>query len=160
VQYRGNLFRLDAVQAPPAVPGRLRLAELGDWELLADWAVRCARAMDTHVDLAALFARMLRRGGLYVWDNGGARCVVGESGNTPNGTRINAVFTPEEFRNRGYARNAVAAVSERALRRGSRFCVLFAEEGLERVYERLGYRSIRDHVIVELRSAADQKRNV
>ena len=60
----------------------------------------------------------------------------------------------EEFRNRGYARNAVAAVSERALTRGSRFCVLFAETGLERVYERLGYQPIRDHLIVELRSAS------
>jgi len=153
-QYRGRLFRLDAVRTPLAVSGRLRAAESGDWELLADWAVRYARAIDTHVDLTALFARMLRRRGLYVWDDGGAKCVVGESGNTPNGTRINAVFTPEEFRNRGYARNAVAAVSERALTRGSRFCVLFAETGLERVYERLGYQPIRDHLIVELRSAS------
>ena len=159
-QYRGRLFKLGAgeIELPPPVSGGLRLAGEQDRELLASWALRYGRTADTHVDLSGLFTRMLRRRSMFVWDDGGPRCAVAESGTTPNGTRINFVYTPDEFRNRGYASNAVAAVSARALARGCRFCVLFAEDGPARIYERLGYRPRRDHHILELRP--DQKRNV
>jgi hypothetical protein len=154
VRYEGMLFRLAEVEPPPPTPGQLRLAVEGDAELLDQWAERYARAIDTHVDVAALFARMRRRGMLHLWDDGGPKCAVGESGTTPNGTRINAVYTPDEFRNRGYASNAVAAVSAGALARGNHFCVLFAEPEPGRIYERLGYRPLREHLIVEISGAA------
>jgi uncharacterized protein len=152
-QYRGRLFGLASLRRPPLPRGRLRLAADGDAELVAAWAKRYALAIDTHVDLTALFARMQRRRSLFVWDDRGAKCMVGESGATPRGTRINAVYTPDEFRGRGYASAAVAVVAERALAGGCEHCVLLAEPGPDRIYERLGFRAIREHVLLELRPA-------
>ncbi len=153
-QYRGRLFKLGALRQPPPPQGCLRPTGDEDRELVAAWANRYAKAVDTHVDLTALFARMHRRRALFVWDDGGPKSIVGESGATPHGTRINAVFTPEEFRRRGYATAAVAEVTRLALERGCKHCVLLAEAGPDRIYERLGFEPIRDHALLELRPRA------
>ena len=62
-----------------------------------------------------------------------------------DGGRINAVFTPEEERGRGYASVCAAALSRRLLDRGWRYCLIFADRGnpiTTRIYQRLGYRKI------------------
>jgi predicted GNAT family acetyltransferase len=56
--------------------------------------------------------------------------------------RINAVFTLEEERGRGYASACVAALSRRLLKRGWRYCLVFADRGnpvATLIYPRLGY---------------------
>jgi predicted GNAT family acetyltransferase len=71
------------------------------------------------------------------------------SGRTPNGARISAVYTPAEHRKRGYASVAVATVSDALVKRGVRFCLLFADARSRAtcsVYERIGYRHFRDSV--------------
>jgi uncharacterized protein len=66
---------------------------------------------------------------------------------TPAGDagRINAVFTLEEERGKGYASAGVAALSRRLLDRGWRYCLVFADRGnpiTTRLYPRLGYQEI------------------
>jgi uncharacterized protein len=66
---------------------------------------------------------------------------------TPGGDagRINAVFTLEEERGKGYASACVAALSQRLLDRGWRYCLIFADRSnvtTNRIYSRLGYREI------------------
>ena len=66
---------------------------------------------------------------------------------------MSAVYTPPRDRCRGYASNGVAAASRRALEAGAAFCVLFAEREpaqLSRIYRGIGYRPIRDHLMIEL----------
>jgi hypothetical protein len=151
IRYRWQLFRLETAPIPPRpVQGRLRCARQDDWPLLASWAPRYAADVNAPVDVVAFFRRMLRRQTLYVWDHDGPRCVVAESGITQSGARIAAVYTPDEFRARGYASNAVAAVSERALARGSKFCVLFAEHVPGRLYRSIGYLPVREHCLIDL----------
>ena len=149
IRHRWHLFRLESLIRPPPAAGRQRCARAEDWPLLASWAPRYAEAVSSSVDVTAFFARMLRRMALYVWDDDGPKCAVAESGVTANGRRIAAVYTPDEFRNRGYASNAVAAVSELGFARGSKFCVLFAERAPGRLYRRLGYVPVREHCLID-----------
>jgi hypothetical protein len=154
-QLRHNyvLFRLDEVVAPRAAPGRLRAGEDGDWPWLEDWAVAYGQAINSVVDVIGFFQRRLRRRELHVWDHDGPKSVVSVSGNTPRGVRLSAVYTPEPFRGRGYASNAVAAVSQNALDTGADFCLLFAEPEPAvpaRIYRAVGYRPIRTHLMIEL----------
>jgi uncharacterized protein len=125
----------------------------------ADGFVRRKRAMDygaainAVVDVIGFFQRRLSRRELHVWDHDGPKSVVSVSGNTPRGVRLSAVYTPEPFRGRGYASNAVARVSQNALDAGAEFCVLFAEPepaAPARTYRGVGYRPIRSHLIVDL----------
>lgn len=147
------LYRLDEVVEPRPSSGRLRLAEAGDWPELRTWGPKYAHATDTPVDVTAFLQRRLRRGELYVWDDNGPKSIVALSGHTRNVVRISAVYTPEEFRGRGYASNAVAAVSGGALANGAKSCVLLTDPEPAppaRIYRSIGYRPIFDHLLIEL----------
>jgi uncharacterized protein len=153
IRYNWMLFRIDTVEAPRAAPGRLRAAEDSDWPLLSLWAPAYTKETNAYVDVTGFFQRRLRRRELYVWDHDGPKSVVSVSGNTPRGVRLSAVYTPDAFRGRGYASNAVAAVSRQALASGADFCVLFADRDPSqpaRIYRAIGYRPIRDHLVVDL----------
>ena len=153
VSHDWRLFCLDDVVAPRPAPGRLRLAENGDWAELQDWGPGYSRDMNTPVDVTAFLQRRLRRGELYIWDHDGPKSIVAVSGNTRNVARISAVYTPESYRGRGYASNAVAAVSRDALAKGAESCVLFADPEPAppaRIYRSIGYRPVFEHVLIEL----------
>jgi hypothetical protein len=152
-RHRWTLFHLDHVREPSPAPGRLRLAEQRDWPVLRRWAPRYARDVNTRVDVDRFFDQMFRRGCLYVWEDTGPKCVVAVSGVTPNARRISAVYTPDEFRSRGYAANAVASACREALHDGSAFCVLFADREPSppsRIYRRIGFEPLDDHLVIDL----------
>ena len=146
------MFRLTRVIAPRPAAGRLRLPEPRDWPALRAWAPRYERDVNAPLDVQGFFQEMARRGCLYVWDDGGAKCVLAMSGRTPNARRISAVYTPNEFRRNGYAANAVAAACEIALADDASFCVLFADREPSqpsRVYRRVGFEPVENHLVID-----------
>ena len=69
------------------------------------------------------------------------------SGKTPNGVRVNLVYTPPSLRSRGYATTCVGALTRRLLEQGNRFCFLFtdlANPTSNSIYQQLGYRPVSD----------------
>ena len=87
-------------------------------------------------------------GGIVFWEDGGAVVsMAGFGGRTPNGIRIGPVYTPPELRGRGYASALTAAVTQRLLDRGRRFCFLFtdlANPTSNSIYQRIGYEPVSD----------------
>ena len=66
---------------------------------------------------------------------------------------VNAVYTPPEWRQRGYATACVAGVSEELLARGYEFCVLYTDLSnptSNAIYTRIGYRPVRDFIMYAL----------
>jgi GNAT superfamily N-acetyltransferase len=158
LRHRWSLHVARTVSAPRPCAGFLRRGTDGDGPLLGEWGARYGRELDAPVDVPAFFARMLRRGSLFVWDHDGPRCAVAVAGFTPNGARIAAVYTPEEYRNRGYASNAVAAVTRELLDAGREFCVLFADfehETPMRIYRSLGFQPLRDNLLIDIRAPGE-----
>lgn len=158
VRHRWRLYVLERLE-PIAhdVPGELRLAGPGDLPRLREWGPRYARDANTRVDVTAFLERMMRRQGLYLWDDGGPRCLVAMSGRTPQGIRVSAVYTPDEYRNRGYATAAVAGATSAVLARGLSFCMLVAEtkdEAPNRIYRRIGFEPVQEHVMIDLTARA------
>jgi GNAT superfamily N-acetyltransferase len=153
IRYKWTLLAVHAVSPPPAAPGRLRLAEEADLPIVREWARAYARETNAHIDVTAFYERRVRRQSLYLWDDAGAKCMVAEANRTPNSVSISGVYTPDEFRNRGYASNAVAGATQLALDRGRKFCALFADRELAtpmRIYRSVGYRPLRDHLYIDL----------
>ena len=67
--------------------------------------------------------------------------------------RINAVFTLEDERRKGYASACVAALSRQLLKRGWHYCLIFADRTnaiTTSIYPRLGYRKIGTFATIEL----------
>lgn len=138
-------YRLDEATGPIAeVPGRLRKGRKDEEGLIANWGRAFEEEDPTPFDVSDFMLRKRSDGDLYVWDDEGPRTIVTLSGPAGKGIRISGVFTPREFRCRGYASAAVAQVSHAELANGRDFVVLNVVDGRPavRIYQRLGYRLI------------------
>jgi hypothetical protein len=121
--------------------------------LISEWAPLYVHDTGVQGSVVPFLERRLRTRSLYVWDHAGPKCMVSISGHTPNGLRVSGVYTPDAQRNRGYASNAVATVSQRALDEGRSHCVLFGEShhtATLRVYQNVGYKLLHETIVIEL----------
>jgi predicted GNAT family acetyltransferase len=151
-EFRMGLYQLTRL-APPArpVPGSFRAAGEADVDFLVPWAEAFFREIRhfTAPQASKVVPERVRRGQLYLWCDPPGRPVsmAGWAGPTPNGVRVNAVFTPPEHRGRGYATACVASLTRHLLDSGRKFCFLFtdlANPTSNRIYQRLGYEHVCD----------------
>ena len=147
-----RIYRLAGVIAPLPLPGRMRIAEPADRDLVAAWFdafMREALGESEPSDIEAMTDHWLARRGrtLHLWEDGEVVSLAGVGSPTPNGVRIGPVYTPPEARNRGYASALVAAASQGELDAGRRFCFLFtslANPTSNHIYQTIGYEPVRD----------------
>jgi len=159
-----GIFQLTRLIPPPALaPGTARDATMDDVDLVAQWvdAFR-AEVGDTFAVITSreVAEQRIAAGHLLLWEGAGQRRAMAAAvAPTPNGMRIGLVYTPREFRGRGYASAVVAALTKRLLDEGRRFCFLYtdlANPTSNRIYRRLGYEHVRDdrQILFETASAA------
>lgn len=150
VQIRNRLYELREVNSIPITPGRLRLATTADLELITQWTFAFQTEALQRGDLAEAYevARYkISEQELYLWEDGQPVCMAGQSRPTPNGICISLVYTPPEWRRRGYATACVAGLSQLFLDSGRKFCVLFtdlANPTSNHIYQTIGYKPIGD----------------
>jgi predicted GNAT family acetyltransferase len=158
VERHTRLFQLHTVRRPPAPAGVLRPATERDTDLALAWFHAFGREADEQAGRPAgtdetagtdrddILGRV-QDGRLFVWEVDGE--TVHLTGCNPpayGAARIGPVFTPGEHRGRGYARAAVAEVSQRILDRGARPC-LFTDQAnpvSNRIYTAIGYEPVVD----------------
>ena len=129
--------------------GALRPATQDDHPLLTAWTdVFVAEArIPEKFDSGEIVAAGIRRGRLYVWDDGGPKSMAAWTGKTPNGVRINFVYTPRELRGKGYATACVSALTRLQLEQGSAFCWLYTDlssAASPNIFKRIGYWPVSD----------------
>jgi hypothetical protein len=147
---RERIHAVLAVDMPPRpAPGALRAARETELDLLVAWAagfLREANPLEPS-DPAEVVRRAFGYGGLFVWDDGGPVSMAAFGGKTPNGIRVNLVYTPPALRSRGYATAAVATLTRRLLEDGNRYCCLYTDLAnpiSNRIYHGIGYRPVCD----------------
>jgi uncharacterized protein len=153
IEMRERVFRLTRVTPPRRVSGSMRLAKRRDRETL----ITLIRAFHDEAtptqplpDLDATVDRWLGHVGrsMYVWeDEGRVVSLAGAGSETPSGIRIGPVYTPPQFRRRGYASALTAAVSQAQLDAGRRFVFLFtdlANPTSNKIYQAIGYKPVTD----------------
>lgn len=158
---RQRAYRLDVV--PPFAPasGHLRPATLDDADLVASWqqafAVEALGRLALPTDPSRA-ARRIVAGEIHLWcEADGPKAMAGSARATAHGIAVNAVYTPPEWRGRGYATACVAELSRRLLGSGFDFCVLYTDLGnrtSNSIYTRIGYRPVRDFLMYDLRLRA------
>ncbi len=83
----------------------------------------------------------------FLWDDGEPVALAGKTRPTPNGCCIGPVYTPLEFRRKGYATALTAALSQLLLDEGKQFTALFtdlANPTSNSIYQKIGYRPVCD----------------
>ncbi len=146
---RQRIFRLDAVRAPRPAPGAMRPFEASDLALMSLWFSAFQRDVAVQVTEAgeAAARRLLGRTFCWVGPEGEPASMAAFSEASPRSARINAVYTPDEARGRGYASNLVAALSQRLLDEGFEFVTLFTDLSnptSNAIYARMGYEPVCD----------------
>jgi len=157
MQMEQRIYSLTQVTKPSGVSGQMRFCSPSDEVLAKTWML--AFGHDTNTEFADpafaeeivhdFLARKNRE--LVFWElDGEPVSMAGCSGSTPNGIRINAVYTPPENRRRGYAGACVAELSQNLLARGKQFCFLFTDLSnptSNHVYQQIGYRPVCDSTV-------------
>lgn len=155
---RQRLFRLERVElSNRRADGRLAAATEADMELLTEWigAFQAEALPNEPADAEStrlIAERIVSDGDLFLWrteTEGQDRIVSMAARSRPleKGISVNLVFTPVEYRGRGYATACVASLSQKLLDDGWSFCTLFTDLSnpvSNHIYERIGYKPITD----------------
>jgi len=147
---RLRLFETRKVQSLEVRPsGRLRVAEEEDFPTIAEWARAFRYEADPYnpSDPHEEARRRVGRRSVFVWDAGRPVSMAAWAGRTGRGVRVNFVYTPPEYRRRGFASACVANLTQLLLTEGHAFCCLFtdlANATSNSIYQRMGYRPVCD----------------
>ena len=153
VEIEQRCFRAEQVRSPENVAGAMRDYETRDRDVAVRWMDAFVAEALHGPEPESAEAFVDRRAedpdaGLVIWeDEGEPVSFAGFGGRTPNGIRIGPVYTPPELRGRGYASALTAAITQRLLDEGMRFCFLFtdlANPTSNSIYQRIGYRPVGD----------------
>ncbi len=145
---RQRILRLESLSDIKLSSGFWRIAKDKDLKLLIRWShqfVKECRLDEPPEETEEVVHRYLENRQLYIWEDQRPVAMAGFGGYTPNGVRVNMVYTDPEGRARGYAGSLVHTLSRKLLASDRKFCFLFvnaADPVANRVYERLGYREV------------------
>lgn len=144
-----RVHRLTQVQPTASVSGYLRSATVADRPLLLQWFPAFGAEIGEKMieDPEKLFELWLKKGSIYLWEDGEPVSWASGSQSLPTGARIGPVYTPPEHRRKGYATACVAALSQKLLDDGCDRCYLFtdlANPTSNHIYWEIGYRPLCD----------------
>jgi uncharacterized protein len=151
LRQRLRAYELREVLVPPPQRGQLRLATAGDTALVALW--RCVfqqsifGAADPGQERRAA-AVAVGDGDVYLWEDERPVSMAARNRPTRHGISVSYVYTPPEFRRRGYASACVAELSRTLLCSGWAYCALFADLAnptANGIYQRIGYIPVCDY---------------
>ncbi|MEV0369046.1 GNAT family N-acetyltransferase [Streptomyces sp. NPDC050636] len=156
---RHRLYRLGVLTPPtPAPPGVARGATTADRDLLLAWfAAFAAEVGDPPPRDARAVDDRIAHGRCTLWEVDGRPVSMAGVTRTLCGTaRVAPVYTPPDLRGRGYAGAVATAVSRAAQESGAAGLLLFtdlANPTSNALYQRLGYRPVEDHLVLEFAPA-------
>ncbi|GAA2620063.1 GNAT family N-acetyltransferase [Paractinoplanes durhamensis] len=157
VKMRTRLYLLDTLVPPAAPGGRSRTATADDRDLLLRWHAEFYDEIgEEHSgDFGAAVDDRIGYGGVVLWEDDGRPVSMAVRSRLGAGmVRVQMVWTPKEFRGRGYAGAATTVATRDALDLGAAAVVLvtdLANPTSNGLYQRLGYQPIEDRVVVEFR---------
>ncbi|MCI0632792.1 MAG: GNAT family N-acetyltransferase [Actinobacteria bacterium] len=156
-----GVFALRQIREVAAVPGQPRKATDGDRALLRAWMVEflVEAVPDPQHQLDQLDRSLDTRfssvdGGFWFWEDTAPVSLAGFGGRTPTGIRVGPVYTPPEFRRRGYATALVAELSRWLQQRGHSSVFLFTDLSnptSNRIYLDIGYEQVADSAVFRFR---------
>ncbi|WP_047980939.1 GNAT family N-acetyltransferase [Ornithinibacillus contaminans] len=147
------IYQLDEVKHIPDESGKLIAATDEHLATVRDWLVKFgdqANIEITKPQADSMARTFIQNESLYLWEvDGQIVSMANNSRKSKNGATVNAVFTPDEQKRKGYATNVVAALSQKLLNDGSKFCNLYtdlANPTSNSIYRKIGYYEVGDSV--------------
>jgi predicted GNAT family acetyltransferase len=145
-----RIYELTRVISPGFSPGRLRLAIPSDHEIISRWvyAFQLEALGEGSMDQARETARTrIQDGDIFLWEIRQPVSMAAKARPTRHGVTVNEVYTPPEYRGKGYASSCVASLSHYLLNSGWKFCTLFTDMSnptSNSIYQKIGYQPVCD----------------
>ena len=145
-----RVYQLRRVNPIRRSPGHLRLAAEAEIDLVARWTLAFQQEAlheGTLVEAQEMAQRRVASREIYFWEDGRPVSMAASTRPTRHGISIGLVYTPGELRRHGYATSCVAALSQRLLDAGYRFCTLhtdLANPTSNHIYQEIGYTPVCD----------------
>ena len=163
VEMRQRLHRLGQLTPPDPMPeGAARVATADDLELAYRLEEAFGAETGQRSGSATLVESRLRDGRLMLWEVAGqAVSAAGLSALVSDVARIGQVYTPPEYRNRGYGAAVTVATTRLAFDYGATSVILFtdlANPTSNALYARLGYQPVEDKVMIAFRTEDEASR--
>ncbi len=150
VEMYQRVYELRHVRLPKMPSGKFRIARHEDIVKIAQWVKAFENeALDKEHELDLERAeRFVNKGLMFVWDDGGNSTSMAMSTRPlRNSVTVSAVYTPPEYRRKGYATALVARLSEHLLSMGYAFINLFTDldnPTSNSIYQKIGYHPVVD----------------
>ncbi len=148
-----GVYRLDAlILLPKIASGRFRFAQKTDRaSILPMFKAFSVEALGEDIsdeEAEKPIAALESKGALAVWEDEGIIVSIAAFGRqTKNGVSVSHVYTPPEYRRKGYASSCVFQLSEYLLSQDFAFCTLFTDLAnpiSNSIYQKMGYRQVAD----------------
>jgi predicted GNAT family acetyltransferase len=151
LQNKLRVYALQQVIHQTTQSGELRKAISEDKALAVNWWYAVGTELHGKVDRAQVGEKAktaISNGDLFVWDDGQPVSMAMKTRPTTKGIGVTAVYTPPEFRGKGYATACVGTLSQLLLDEGWEYCALFADLAnpiSNHVYTKIGYKPVCDY---------------
>jgi predicted GNAT family acetyltransferase len=146
-----RIYRLVRVNDVSLSQGRSRPASMADKGVVGKWA----RAFGKEAGGGARnipekdITPVIEHGWVFLWEDGQPVAMVMKNRPTDKGMAVSYVYTPPEFRCRGYATSCVAELCRHILQSGYQFCTLYtdlANPTSNSIYMKIGFKPVGDSV--------------
>ncbi len=145
-----RIYACERIVVQVSSRGHLRPAIESDDALLVEWSGEFCREAGLQDEIEYTKARIpneIARQSLYVWDNDQVVSMAVAQRETAHGICVSMVYTPPHLRKQGYATSCVAALTQRMLDSGKRFCCLYTDltnPTSNAIYQKIGYKPVCD----------------
>ncbi len=147
INFKQKAYQLKELIEVPISEGTFRLATMKDHELMTEWftAFLIEALSGEQLDHAAAIAKSkIENGEVFLWENKEIVSMACSARPTRNCVTINYVYTPKEFRGKGYGSSVTHHLSKLLLQQ-YKYCALFtdmANPTSNSIYQKMGYREV------------------
>ncbi|MBP3041855.1 GNAT family N-acetyltransferase, partial [Bacillaceae bacterium Marseille-Q3522] len=153
-----RIYRLDEVNDISLVNGKLISADRRHILIVGKWIKDFTEeAIPTEIvsekEATEKARRFIEDKTIFLWsDNGSIVSMAKKARPCKNGIVVNLVYTPREYRKKGYATACVALLSKKLLKK-YKFCALYtdlANPVSNHIYQEIGYKPVIDSCMIKL----------
>jgi predicted GNAT family acetyltransferase len=147
------VYRLDSVNDVKIVRGKFRLAVQADRELVSEWSHAFHDELFTpvgRIEPEVDLADRIENNDVFLWEDEETVSMAVKSRPTGKGITVSCVYTPPQFRQKGYATSCVTSLCRGILRGGYEFCTLYTDQAnpvSNSIYRKIGFCEICDSVM-------------
>jgi predicted GNAT family acetyltransferase len=147
-----RIYKLTKVSSYNKPDGIFRCAEKNDIEIIANFISEFSVGIGEPIDIER--AEEVAENGIadreiFIWENKNIVSMAKKQRPTKHGMAVSYVFTPVEYRCKGYATAVVAELSQNILDSGKLFCTLYTDLSnptSNSIYQKIGYNPVCDNI--------------